>query len=240
MAIRHHLSGPISVILALGLSAPAMAQRTIGPYWPAYGPGFGWQSNTYMASNMRSERRKTTDGQSETARFIAQGAAAKLRQGPIEVKILQQDGPPLSSALVEAAVVDQLAKLGYDIANPSATGGQVAEVQLSRVTLVPEEQKRNPISGETTIGVSNRGSLFGMALAIDLSKPRKALVATQMSIRIRDRASNAVLWEGRSSLETREGDKKWPDDAIAARLSATLLDHLAEPGQAREVPLDTP
>lgn len=116
----------------------------------------------------------------------------------------------------------------------------MAEVQFSRVTLVPEEQKRNPISGETTIGVSNRGSLFGMALAIDLSKPRKALVATQMSIRIRDRASNAVLWEGRSSLETREGDKKWPDDAIAARLSATLLDHLAEPGQAREVPLDTP
>jgi hypothetical protein len=142
--------------------------------------------------------------------------------------------------MVAAAIVDQLAKLGYDVANPSATGGQVAEVQLSRVTLVPEEQKRNPISGETTIGVSNRGSLFGMALAIDLSKPRKALMSTQMRIRIRDRASNAVLWEGRSSLETREGDKKWPDDAIAARLSATLLDNLAEPGQAREVPLDTP
>ncbi len=240
MAIRHHLSGPISVILALGLSAPAMAQRTIGPYWPAYGPGFGAQSNASMASSLRSERRKTADGPSETARFIAQGAAAKLRQGPIDVKIVQQDGPPLSSALVEAAVVDQLAKLGYDVANPSATGGQVAEVQLSRVTLVPEEQKRNPISGETTIGVSNRGSLFGMALAIDLSKPRKALMSTQMRIRIRDRASNAVLWEGRSSLDTREGDKKWPDEAIAARLSATLLDNLAKPGQAREVPFDTP
>lgn len=228
----------ITGLCVFGLASAATAQRRVGPDWTPYGRGFGWQSNTFMSSNLRSDQPKAPDGKAATARFIAQGAAARLRHGPIEVKAVAQDGLSISPAVVEAAIIDQLAKLGYDIATPSPTGGQVADVQFSRVTLVPEEEKLKPVSGEATVGVSNRGSLFGLALGVDLSKPRKALISTQMNIRIRDRASNAVLWEGRSSIETREGDKKWPDDVIAARLAAALLENLAEPGQAREVPLD--
>jgi hypothetical protein len=238
------LSSACIALLALGVAGSAHAQRMRGPYWPAYGPGFGWRSNTFMASNLRSEQRQMQrqqpmEGNTAATRFIAQGAAAKLRHGAIEVKATQQDGPPLSAPIFEAAVVDQLAKLGYETAKPDPSGGQIAEVQFSRLTVIPEEQKRNPVSGETMIGVSNRGSMFGMALAVDLSKPRKALVSTQMNIRIRDRLTNAVLWEGRATLDTRDGDKKWPEDAIAARLSAALLEHLAKPGQAQEVAIDT-
>ena len=238
MAFPSRVSGALIALAALSVATSASAQRMRGPYWPAYGPGFGWRSNTFMASNLRSEQRRPVEGNTAVARFIAQGAAAKLRHGPIEVKAVQEDGPPLAAAVFEAAVVDQLTKLGYETAKPDPNGGQIAEVQFSRITVIPEEQKRKPVSGETMIGVSNRGSMFGMALAVDLSKPRKALVSTQMNIRIRDRQSNAVLWEGRANLETREDDKKWPDDAIAMRLSATLLEHLAEPGQAREVAID--
>jgi hypothetical protein len=72
---------------------------------------------------------------------------------------------------------------------------------------------------------------MGLAVAVDLSKPRGALIATRLEARIRDRATNEVLWEGRADTVTREGGK-WTDGVIANRLAAALFDHF--PGKTGE------
>ncbi|MGZ2954721.1 hypothetical protein, partial [Pseudomonas aeruginosa] len=71
--------------------------------------------------------------------------------------------------------------------------------------------------------VSNRGTGFGMALALDLTKPKKAIVATRLDVRIRDKASGRVLWEGHAEGQSREGEAGLDNGAVAARLAAALF-----------------
>jgi hypothetical protein len=174
-------------------------------------------------------------------RFAAQDSLAKLGHGPVDVKAGAGGTlPAADTAIYEAAVVDQLAKAGYDTAKADPAGGQIAEISISRDVAVPEEAPHKPVSGETSIGMSNHGSMVGLALAIDLSKPKKAIMATKLNVRLKDRASGAVLWEGRASIETREGDKAWPDETVAARLSAALFDHYNDPKKVQIVAVTTP
>jgi len=79
------------------------------------------------------------------------------------------------------------------------------------------------VRGQASLGVSNRGTMMGLAVQVDGSKPRRALIETRLEVRLRDRASGKVLWEGRAQMYAREGDDKWTDDAIATRLARALL-----------------
>lgn len=168
------------------------------------------------------------EGRVTVSTFVTddRGAAAMLQKGTIAV------GPaPTGSGLpgdelaaYAAAVVDQLAQLGYRTDVPEATTGQITELHVSHETIAPPEVKK-PVSGEMAVGVSNRGTAYGMALNIDLTKPRSALISTTLEARIRDRASGKILWEGRADISTREGDDKWPARMIAGRLAAALFDH---------------
>jgi hypothetical protein len=74
------------------------------------------------------------------------------------------------------------------------------------------------------MSVGNRGTAYGMAVAIDLTKPLPPLVSTRLEARIRDRATGKVLWEGRAEVATREGDKDWSEQDIATRLAEALFD----------------
>jgi hypothetical protein len=94
--------------------------------------------------------------------------------------------------------------------------------------VVPEEQKRKPVSGAMEVGVSNRGSYQAMALNIDLSKPAKAIIATRLEVRIRDKATDRVLWEGHAEAQTREDDDGPNDGAVAARLATALFARFAD------------
>jgi hypothetical protein len=131
-------------------------------------------------------------------------------------------------AVYEAAVIDQLVKAGYDTTKPDPAGGQIAELKIVRDVLVPQEAKRKPVSGEMTIGASNYGTYTGMAIGVDLSKPRKALISTRLEARVRDRATGKPLWEGRAEIATREGDSKWTDQAIATRLAQALFERFPD------------
>jgi hypothetical protein len=62
-----------------------------------------------------------------------------------------------------------------------------------------------------------------MALNVDLTKPRKAIVATRLDVRIRDKASGRVLWEGHAEAQTREDDEGLNNGAVAARLASALF-----------------
>ena len=175
------------------------------------------------------------EGRVEVSRFVAEGDAAKaLGHGVVTVT-----GAPTGSGAdsrelrtYEAAVIDQLAQLGYRTDAPADSASQITELHIGHDVVVPQEQKRSPVSGEMAVGVSNRGSAYGLALNVDLTKPRGALIATRLEVRIRDKATGAALWEGRADIVTREGEEKWSDGVIAAKLAAALFDHF--PGKTGE------
>lgn len=143
--------------------------------------------------------------------------------GPSDERSAPQADGHRNDATYEAAVVDQLVKLGYDTTAPAPTQGQLVELTITRSVLQPPEPPHKPVSGEMDVGVSNRGSAVGGAIFLDFTKPAKALVSTRLEARIRDRATGNALWEGRADLATRDGDAKWSEQKIATRLADALF-----------------
>lgn len=164
----------------------------------------------------------------EVEAFQAADAAPLLGKGPITVAAAEGAEAEWKLPVYEAAVVDQLAKLGYDTAVSGADSGQIAQIGIRHEWVVPEEAKRKPVSGAMEVGVSNRGNYSAMALNIDLTKAKKAIVATRLDVRIRDRASNRVLWEGHAEAQTREDDDGLNNGAVAARLASALFAKFAD------------
>ncbi|MCW2363702.1 MULTISPECIES: DUF4136 domain-containing protein [Sphingobium] len=224
-------SVPVRFIAALSLlatAAPGVAQWGRGP------DRWGGSRIDSPRAPLVSSGRDSREGQVDAAQFTAEGGAARLGSGPVQVSTLTGavDDVP-GTAPFEAAVIDQLVKAGYDtLAQSQGDSGQVTELRIRRETLVPEETKRKPVSGEMMVGTGTYGSTMGMALAVDLSKPRKALVSTRMEARILDKATGAPLWEGRAEIATREGDSRWSDQAIATRLAEAMFERFPN-GPAR-------
>jgi hypothetical protein len=143
--------------------------------------------------------------------------------GPSDDRARKDADSHRNDATYEAAVIDQLVKLGYDTKAPGPTDGQIVELAITRSVLEPAEAPHKPVSGEMDVGVSNRGSAIGGAIYLDFSKPAKALLSTRLEARIRDRATGKALWEGRADLATRDGDPRWGDQEIAHKLADALF-----------------
>lgn len=164
----------------------------------------------------------------EVEAFQAADAAALLGKGAITVAAAEGAEAEWKLPVYEAAVVDQLAKFGYQTAVSGAEGGQVAQIGIRHEQVMPEEPKRKPVSGAMEVGVSNRGNYTAMALNIDLTKAKKAIVSTRLDVRIRDKATNRVLWEGHAETQTREDDDGLNNGAVAARLASALFAKFAD------------
>lgn len=199
----------LPVLLAV-IAVPVLAQ-----------PG-GWPDRS-LARPVESR-----EGRPQVARFRAEGAAAAaLGKGTLavgEAPVAGEGSDPRELATYQAAVIDSLARAGYDTAGPAATSAQLVEVRVIHTEAEPQEAPRKPVSGEMSMGVSNHGTMMGMAVRLDLTKPRAALVSTRLEARIRDRASGELLWEGRAEMLTREGDARWTGQRIATRLADALFD----------------
>jgi hypothetical protein len=228
----HPLSRSLLLLTALSggllsVSVPASAQ----PGW-GHSRLDGWRSPRLSSSS--SSRDDSREGKVQVEQFAADDAAGKLGHGPISVASAPGTTSDASdTAACEAAVVDQLVKVGYDTVTPDPDGGQIVELRIVRDVLVPEEQKRKPVSGEMTVGASNYGTFTGMAIAVDLTKPHKALLSTRLEARVKDRATGAPLWEGRATIATRDGSDRWTEQAIATRLAAALFEHFRETAGAK-------
>ena len=217
------------------LAGPALARP--GGWGGSMGGGWGGDpyGRSYGSSWDRNRATGPTEGKVEVSRFVAEDVdVSQLAKGSVTVA-----GAPIGDNAeerelhtYESAVLDRLAGLGYQTATTDAAAGQIAELRVTHATVVPEEAPHKPVSGEMEVGVSNRGSMMGMALNIDLSKPAKALISTRLEARIKDKASGKVLWEGRADIITREGSEKWNDNAISARLAKALFDDF--PGKSGE------
>lgn len=159
-------------------------------------------------------------------------APPEIHGPPDRLPAASQQDESRRGATFEAAVIDRLVIAGYDTSQPSGTAGQRAELRIVRGVAEPEAPPHKPVSGTMEVGVSNRGSMAGMGIHIDLTKPKKALLSTRLEARIRDSASGAVLWEGRAEIATRDGDADWPAQKIAGRLAEALFrDFPGKPGE---------
>ncbi|HEX2793767.1 MAG TPA: hypothetical protein VHN58_04990 [Croceicoccus sp.] len=222
-------------IAATAMAAPASAQSR---GW-GRGPGAtGGPWGDAMMDGPRNARRDTVDpreGRVEVSRFVAADAGALLDPGPMRIVSLPGGTDDAATrAVYEAALLDQLARAGYDTMAPPAPDGRVLEMRIVRDVLVPAQIKKSPVSGTATVGVSNRGSMMGMAVNVDLSDPKAALLNTRLEVHLRAAPDGPVLWEGYAMLASRDRDEDWGEAAIANRLAAALFDGF--PGSAEIVP----
>jgi hypothetical protein len=188
------------------------------PQDPDFGPSHG--------------SRDPREGKVETAIFVASSAnVSQLGHGSIVPTTgagSTANGP--YDGAFESALVDQLAKAGYRTDVQSDEGAQTIEFAVSYDMIQPPEPPHSSVGGAVSAGVGSHGwGGVGVGLNIDLSKPLKALVATRLEARIRDSTTHELLWQGRSQVVTRDGDKRWTHQAIAARLAAALFKGFPKP-----------
>ena len=222
------LPKPLFAALLVCSAAPVLAQGMPGEgRW-----GGGWRNDDPMDPDPRYPTARQSVQPSkkiDVTAYRTADAEALLGKGRIVVSRMDGDAGDNEDGklpVYEAAVIDELARRGYDTAVGSigATDpGQVAEISVSHSVAVPEEAPRKKVSGAMSTTVSNRGSGFGLALAVDLTKPAKAIVATRLDLRIRDKATGRVLWEGHAEGEAREEDGGINNSQMAARLATALL-----------------
>ncbi|MFM5906052.1 MAG: hypothetical protein ACKOPO_00445 [Novosphingobium sp.] len=220
----------IALVIA-GLAAPALARPG--------GMGTGWHSDPFgdrYPSSQRIASAGPAEGKVDVTRFVAEDGGAELLGKGTAISVPAPAGAGLGDADLRpfaAAVDDRLAAMGYQTATTPAAAGQLVELRVTRDVVVPEEGPKKPVSGEMEVGVSNRGTMMGMGIAIDLSKPRKALWSTRLEARIRDVASGKVLFEGRADMVSRDGSDKWTQSAIAGKLATALFDRFpGKPGES--------
>lgn len=231
------------LILSLLVAAtPAFAQRGWGDGWPRGGDDrVATQGNAEPSRQIDVETFRAGDAGDRLGkgRIVVSAAPAPPRE--VQAREVPMLGTELNPApddklpVYEAAVIDQLAGKGYDIAN-AADPAQLVEIAVSHDIVVPEEAPHKPVSGAASVGVSNRGSGFALAIAVDLSKPRKAIVATRIDVRIRDRASHRVLWEGYAQGQSRMTDSGYDDTPLANRLAKALFARFPEGRVVQAVP----
>lgn len=193
----------------------------------------GWDDSSDWG-RASARRAPSLEGRIEVARFRAEGALLEP-SGPIAVGPMADDAgtsDPRINATFQAAVESKLLASGFVASPGGSSQGPIAEVRVIRSEAAPAEEKRKPLSGEMSMGVSNHGTMLGLGLRYDATRPRPALLSTRLETRIKDRSSGAVIWEGRAEIVTREGDDKWDDQAIADKLAKVLFEGF--PGKVGE------
>ena len=171
----------------------------------------------------------------EVTRFHTAETLARLGPGPVEVVAAPGiDTGSLESRAWLDAVARELSAQGF-AAGP-AGAPRVAEVRLTRDTVEGGELRRGGGSSVSVgVGVGSGwgggwrrhgGSHVGVGVGIGFpviggGSRRGDAVESELSVTIRDRASGAPLWEGRSNLRT---DKRHADSPeVAGRLARALF-----------------
>ncbi len=177
----------------------------------------------------------TPVGPVEVTRFHDPAMITQLGQGTIAVEPAPgMDGASLEFRSYKAAVARELARLGYRETN-DGEGGQVALLRVKRISFLPGRDG-NPVSVGVGGSTGSHGSGVGMGIGIDLSGPPPEQVKTEMHLMIRDRATDATLWEGRASFTVRADAPLAQTQLGAGKMAEALLrDFPGNSGETVEV-----
>lgn len=165
-------------------------------------------------------------GPVEAVRFVSPDRASELGRGPIRVVAGEgMDGNALEYRSYATAVERELERIGYQVLPVGARDGanvQTATVRVERSILAPTGGDRNPVSVGVGGGTGGFGSGVGVGIGINLGGRPKGEVLTEMFANIRA-GDGAVLWEGRASVEAREGSPMAETQLNAAKLAQGLF-----------------
>ena len=179
----------------------------------------------------------------EVTRFHTAETLARLGPGPVEVVAAPGiDAGGLESRAWLDAVARELSAQGF----AAAPGGapRVAEVRLTRDVVEGGEVRRGGSSVSVGVGVGSGwgggwrrhgGSHVGVGVGIGFpviggGSRRSDAVESELSVTIRDKATGAALWEGRSNLRTSR--RAADDPETAGKLAHALFSGF--PGQSGE------
>lgn len=119
------------------------------------------------------------------------------------------------------AVADELARQGF---TPVAEGESdyIASVMFRRESL-GTAQKRPPVS--VGIGGGTYGSGVGVSTGVSfgIGGGRREVIGTELSVQLRRRSDQTVVWEGRARTQSVEGTDAAQPGAEAQRLAAALF-----------------
>lgn len=145
-----------------------------------------------------------------------------------------EDGGSLEKRSYDAAVLRELQRVGFQEALPSTASGASAGEYLVRVlvdqSLLTAGGQRSPVS----VGVGGRTGGYrsgvGLGIGINLGGKPKDKIVTELSVRISRQSDGNVVWEGRSSIEAKEGSPASQPGLAASKLAEALFRDF--PGQS--------
>lgn len=172
-------------------------------------------------------------GPVEVVRFHRAGAGPLAPATIMVAPAPGMDGASLEWRSYAAAVGQELQRLGY-VETAAATSAQVAIVGLAREAS-PSGATDRPVTVGIGAGTDGHAAGVGLGIGIGLSGPAPAQVVTRLSVSIRDRASQQVVWEGRASFTVRASSPMAGTQLGAPRLAQALFRDF--PGRSGETVL---
>ncbi|HSG33095.1 MAG TPA: DUF4136 domain-containing protein [Sphingomonadaceae bacterium] len=175
-------------------------------------------------------------GPVEVTRFHQPAALDRLAMGTIAVEAAPGHDPEsLELRAYERAVARELVRLGYEEV-AAGSGDQVALVRLER-TLFEPGREGGPVSVGVGGSTGSYGSGVGLGVGIDLSGPPPEQVTTELGVMIRERATNATIWEGRASFTVRADSPLAQTQLGAPKMAEALfLDFPGNNGETVRIP----
>lgn len=126
-------------------------------------------------------------------------------------------------ATYSAALLREMQRVGFSEARDDPENSKyVARYTIERAVLRAGES-RSPVSVGVGGSTGSYGSGVGLGIGINLSGKPKDQVVTEFSVRIAERESGLIVWEGRASVEAKEGSPAAQPGLAAAKLAAALF-----------------
>jgi len=136
-----------------------------------------------------------------------------------------------------AALLRELQRVGFtEVRDNAASSQYIARYTIERAVL-SAGGSRSPISVGVGGSTGSYGSGVGLGVGINLGGRPKDRIVTELAVRITRRTDNSAVWEGRASVEAKQGSPAAQPGLAAAKLAEALFkDFPGESGTTIRVP----
>ena len=140
-------------------------------------------------------------------------------------------------ATYSAALLRELQRVGFSEARTDAGNSEyIARYTIERAQ-ISAGGSRSPVSVGVGGSTGSYGSGVGLGIGINLGGRPKDKIVTELSVRITKRDDGNVVWEGRASVEAKQGSPASQPGLAAAKLAEALFrDFPGESGTTIRVP----
>ena len=133
------------------------------------------------------------------------------------------DNRELEYGTYSAAILRELQRLGFtDPLGDAESSEYVVRYTIDRAVLTAAGS-RSPVSVGVGGSTGSYGSGLGLGIGINLGGRPKDKIVTELSVRISRRDNASVVWEGRASVEAKQGSPAAQPGLAASKLAAALF-----------------